>query len=59
MAQAMLTKCPTCRKPSAKEYRPFCSARCADIDLGKWLGERYRLETNEGPNDRKSKADEE
>ncbi len=23
--------------------RPFCSKRCADIDLGKWLGEGYRV----------------
>lgn len=31
-------RCPTCRKPSVLEHRPFCSRRCADIDLARWLG---------------------
>jgi endogenous inhibitor of DNA gyrase (YacG/DUF329 family) len=35
--------CPICRKPALPEKRPFCSDRCADIDLGRWLGERYRI----------------
>ncbi|MCA8926429.1 MAG: DNA gyrase inhibitor YacG [Alphaproteobacteria bacterium] len=39
--------CPICAKPSAADYRPFCSKRCADIDLHKWLGEGYRVETEE------------
>lgn len=39
--------CPVCKKPAVPEYRPFCSKRCADIDLGKWLGEGYRIPTNE------------
>ena len=29
-------------------YRPFCSKRCADIDLGRWLKEGYRVPTDEG-----------
>ncbi|MEO1694407.1 MAG: DNA gyrase inhibitor YacG [Pseudomonadota bacterium] len=33
--------CPICDKPINPAYRPFCSKRCADIDLGRWLGERY------------------
>ena len=37
--------CPICRKhPSTPEYRPFCSRRCADIDLSRWLGGVYRIE---------------
>jgi endogenous inhibitor of DNA gyrase (YacG/DUF329 family) len=32
------SRCPTCRKPTAPEHRPFCSRRCADIDLARWLG---------------------
>ncbi len=36
-------KCPICAKPSVITYKPFCSKRCADIDLGKWLGETYRI----------------
>ena len=35
--------CPICRKPTANAYRPFCSKRCADIDLGRWLGEGYAI----------------
>ena len=41
--------CPVCGKPPAAQYRPFCSKRCADLDLGKWLGEEYRMPTNEAP----------
>ncbi|MBI1688113.1 DNA gyrase inhibitor YacG [Methylorubrum rhodesianum] len=33
--------CPICGKPASPETKPFCSSRCADIDLGRWLGERY------------------
>lgn len=36
-------KCPQCGKPSVQAYRPFCSKRCADLDLGKWLNESYVL----------------
>jgi endogenous inhibitor of DNA gyrase (YacG/DUF329 family) len=41
--------CPVCNKPEAADYRPFCSKRCAEIDLGKWLNEDYRIPTNEIP----------
>ena len=34
--------CPICGKPTAEKTRPFCSARCADVDLGRWFGEVYR-----------------
>ncbi len=36
-------KCPICGKPRARDYRPFCSKHCADIDLGRWLGGRYAV----------------
>lgn len=39
--------CPICSKPAVAERLPFCSARCAQIDLGRWLGERYRIPTEE------------
>jgi len=32
-----MISCPICARPSAPEFRPFCSKRCADIDLAKWL----------------------
>jgi endogenous inhibitor of DNA gyrase (YacG/DUF329 family) len=35
--------CPICGKATAADYRPFCSRRCADIDLGRWLTESYRI----------------
>ena len=35
--------CPVCGKAVAAEYRPFCSRRCADVDLGRWLTESYRI----------------
>lgn len=45
-------RCPVCARPSRKAYRPFCSARCADIDLGRWLEGRYRIPTDEAPEER-------
>ena len=50
-AVRMAAKCPVCSKQVATEYRPFCSKRCADIDLGRWLKEGYRVETDEAPMD--------
>lgn len=46
--------CPICGKPQMDPYRPFCSARCKQVDLGRWLGERYRVPTDEGPPERDS-----
>ena len=36
-------KCPVCGKSADAKYRPFCAKRCADIDLGRWLKESYRV----------------
>ena len=33
--------CPICGKPMVARYKPFCSPRCADIDLGRWLKGSY------------------
>jgi endogenous inhibitor of DNA gyrase (YacG/DUF329 family) len=38
-----MATCPICGKPTAEATRPFCSARCADVDLGRWFGETYRV----------------
>jgi endogenous inhibitor of DNA gyrase (YacG/DUF329 family) len=35
--------CPVCQKPVEKAYRPFCSKRCADVDLGRWLNGSYAV----------------
>jgi hypothetical protein len=34
-------KCPICRKPVSHDFRPFCSPRCRDVDLARWLGGGY------------------
>ena len=36
-------RCPICNQPTRQETRPFCSRRCADVDLGRWLGGAYRV----------------
>ncbi len=38
-----LRPCPRCGKPGQQRFRPFCSARCRDIDLGRWLTESYTV----------------
>ena len=43
--------CPICGRPAVKAHRPFCSARCADADLGNWISGRYRIPTEEAPED--------
>ncbi len=35
--------CPICARETDPKYKPFCSRRCADIDLGKWLTGSYVL----------------
>jgi len=38
-----IPRCPICGKPTSPEHRPFCSKRCADIDLGRWLKGSYAV----------------
>lgn len=38
-----IRRCPICRKPRVEEHAPFCSTRCRDRDLLKWLDEGYAL----------------
>ena len=40
--------CPICGKPAVTRHRPFCSHRCALIDLGRWLGGNYRVPARDG-----------
>lgn len=35
--------CPICGKPAEQRFRPFCSKRCADIDLNRWLKGSYAI----------------
>ena len=36
-------RCPICGKPAAEDSDPFCSSRCADVDLNRWLSDRYAI----------------
>ena len=36
-------KCAICGKPVVPEFHPFCSARCKQVDLNRWLTESYRV----------------
>lgn len=33
--------CPICDKPTVEAYKPFCSKRCADVDLARWFNGVY------------------
>ncbi|MDP2409351.1 MAG: DNA gyrase inhibitor YacG [Pseudolabrys sp.] len=39
--------CPICRKPMDAAFKPFCSKRCADIDLNRWLSGVYAVPVTE------------
>lgn len=35
--------CPICGKPKDDKFRPFCSKRCADVDLNAWFSGKYAI----------------
>jgi len=43
MTKAGGEKCPICNAPTVTEHRPFCSRRCANIDLNRWLSGSYAI----------------
>ena len=47
--QKAASDCPVCGRPVAPAQRPFCSKRCADVDLGRWLKGTYRIPSEEAP----------
>jgi len=50
--------CPICAKPSAQKYHPFCSSRCAQVDLNRWLGGHYAIPAAEDePGEDEGKAE--
>ena len=38
-----MRSCAVCKKPAVEKFKPFCSARCADVDLHRWLSESYSI----------------
>lgn len=53
-----MTTCPICqRAPADPEYKPFCSRRCADVDLQRWFSGRYAVPLEEGPEPSPEKDD--
>jgi endogenous inhibitor of DNA gyrase (YacG/DUF329 family) len=51
-------KCPICGKPATQANYPFCSPRCQDIDLNRWLSDSYRIPTSEAPKEAEKDDDE-
>lgn len=43
--------CSICGKPMQPRYRPFCSRRCADVDLARWFNGAYAIPTEDQPTD--------
>jgi hypothetical protein len=48
--------CPVCGKPRDAKYTPFCSRRCADVDLYRWLNGSYAIPGGEEPDDERREA---
>jgi uncharacterized protein len=48
-AGASSRPCPICGKPAVFATRPFCSKRCADVDLHRWLGGAYAIPAADEP----------
>jgi endogenous inhibitor of DNA gyrase (YacG/DUF329 family) len=40
--------CPICGKPATEASKPFCSERCRDVDLNRWLSGSYAIPAREG-----------
>jgi uncharacterized protein len=46
-----LKPCPICGKPADAKLNPFCSARCADVDLNRWFAGSYAIPASEDDDD--------
>lgn len=42
-----MAACPICNRETVKAFRPFCSRRCADVDLAKWMNGAYAVPAEE------------
>ena len=48
--------CAICGKPQADAFKPFCSRRCADVDLHRWLSGTYAIPAVEGEDDEEERS---
>ena len=44
---APATPCPICRRPAEEAFKPFCSKRCRDVDLHRWMSGVYAVPVKE------------
>lgn len=51
-------RCPICKAPTETAFRPFCSARCRDVDLARWLRGAYAIPGAEAPAEREKSVSE-
>ena len=56
MIAATPKTCPICGKPCVERFRPFCSRRCADVDLNRWLSGSYAVPATEDSDEEESPA---
>ncbi len=42
-----MSKCAICGKPQDPKFKPFCSKRCADVDLNRWFSGKYAIPATE------------
>lgn len=56
MTEKKIPKCSLCNEPRSDKYRPFCSKRCADVDLNRWLTGHYAIPVEEEEPDDFDKA---
>jgi uncharacterized protein len=49
--EASAKPCPICGKPASAASRPFCSERCRDVDLNRWLSNSYAIPAKDDEED--------
>ncbi|MGJ4944042.1 DNA gyrase inhibitor YacG [Bradyrhizobium sp. HKCCYLS1011] len=50
-AAKSVRRCPICGRTAAEDLRPFCSARCRDVDLHRWLAGAYVIPASDDADD--------
>ncbi|MCC6890177.1 MAG: DNA gyrase inhibitor YacG [Hyphomicrobiales bacterium] len=56
-ADPPIARCPICARPTVVAFRPFCSKRCADIDLNRWLKGVYAVPVREDEDEDGGRSD--